>query len=133
VTRAASGDSGLTGRVDWDHALPNGRLGASLAHGFATDDDDAETRYTNASANYQTPLGPLTTLDLGLSWVQNVSTEDDGETRQGALNAGVSHMLGQDWSLGAGYRRIHRRKDDADWAESDALYFSFAREFSVRY
>ncbi|KAA8606401.1 hypothetical protein AL036_14690 [Salipiger aestuarii] len=133
VTRAASGDAGLTGGLSWSQDLPNGRVKAALRHGFGANSDDQETRFTNASASLSHQLTPLTAMTLGVSYVRNEVSDSDSTTRQGALNAGVSHDLGQDWGLGAGYRHTVRREDGPDWAASDSLYLSLGRTFSVRY
>lgn len=134
LTQAASGGSGLTGGLTWNsEILPDIDASATLRHGFAANSDDQETRFTNASASLAAPLGALTSLNLGLNWVQNDVEDEDSDARQGSFNASISHELGQDWSLTTGYRRIHRREDDEDWAQSDILYLNVSRSFSVRY
>lgn len=133
-TRAASGSSGPTGGLSWaQEIMPDINARAGLNHGFAANNDDRETRFTNASAAVSAPLGRLTALNLGLDWVQNDVSGGGDETRQGSLSLGISHELGQDWSLSTGYRRIHRRENDLDWAQSDNLYISVGRNFAVRF
>ncbi len=133
LTRATNGDLGLSGALHWDRSLPEGDVSASLGHGYAANDDDRETMYTNAALSLSRPLTRLTSLDLGVAYVQNEIVDTDTSNRQGEISAGISHQLGHDWSLGAGYRHIERRENDADWAGSDNLYLSIGRSFSVRY
>ncbi|MDO6587007.1 hypothetical protein Q4543_15950 [Salipiger sp. 1_MG-2023] len=133
LTRPTSGNIGLTGGLSWSRDLPNSRIETSLRHGFAANSDDEETRFTNASASLSRQLTPLTDLTLGIGYVRNVVEDSDSTTSQGSFDAGISHALDQDWTLGAGYRHTHRREDDEDWAQSDSLYLSIGRAFSVRY
>ncbi len=132
ATRAASGNTNLTGRFAWNRKLKDGTLSASLAQGVGENSDDEETRFTTAQANWSRSLTPLTGVTFGLVYARNIAAEGDRATRA-EFSAGIRHKLSEDWSLNAGYRRIGARDDGEDWAQSDSLYLSVGRSFATRF
>lgn len=129
ATRAAGGQSALTGRLSWRRTLPSGGISASVAQGFAANADDAETRFTHARIDWSHDLTALTRLDLGLAHLRNVT--GGTSTTRAEFSAGIRHMLNEDWTLDAGYRRIGR--NGAGRAQSDSLYLSVGRSFATRF
>ena len=133
ATRAAGGESGLTGSASWNHELKNGRIDARLRHGFAANSDDAESRVSSLSAGFTHALGPLTDMRFDLAYARTETASTGEETARKEFGAGLSHKLSEDWSLTLGYRRIYRRDEVTDWARSDSVHVTFGRAFSVRF
>ncbi|WP_425102278.1 hypothetical protein [Tropicibacter sp. S64] len=135
ASRSAEGSDSLTGTLSYTRPLPRGSLSARLQRGLTSGTTDSEALFTQASLGYSHDIGPLTGVQVNLSWLDS-ETLATGETKtRGEFGLAVTHKLPQDWSLNAGYRRVMLRETTAGsgWAESDSVYVSIAKVFAHRF
>lgn len=134
LTRAASGDFGLSGGLLWTREMPNGNLNARLSQSYSADSDDAETRVTRLSAGYGRALDPLTNLQLDLAHVRTDTLgSDDEQIRRSEIGATLSRQLDADWRLSLGYRHIWHEDSDSGMAQSDRLSLTIGRALAIRF
>lgn len=132
ATRGVSGNTGLTGGIDWRQDLPQGTLRADLRRSIAAGEDDTETEITAASLGYSQDLTPLMALSLGLTASESRDSDTGDTTRNAALNATLTRALPQDWALDAGYRHRIREETGEGRATSDTVFMELRRNFEWR-
>jgi hypothetical protein len=132
ATRGVSGDTNLTGAVDWSQPLPRGSLSLGLRRAVTSGEDDAETLATSLSARLTQELTPRTDLSVGLTAAEAEETGTGDTTRTATLSATLTHALTRDWALDAGYSYRWRDEDGEGRATSDTLFLELRREFEWR-
>lgn len=135
ASRSAEGTEALTGSLRYGQPLPNGNLALSLTRGLTSGTEDEESLFTTAALNYSHDLGPLTSLQLNLSYLDSEDLTTGEFTDRGDLNLSINHQFVQDWQISAGYRRVMLRETAVsnDWAESDSLFVSISKVFAYRF
>jgi hypothetical protein len=130
VTRNDETGTDLIGALEWTRALPDGSVGLVVERSVTYDVDDDI---------------PVTESNFSLIWVKNVSdttsllfdaTYEDRDSptesiQQLSLDAGLNHMLTEDWSLAGGVGYTVRR-DSAGRANSPSVFVSISRNFALR-
>ena len=132
ATRSASGDTNLTGAVDWMQPLPRGSLSLGLRRAVTSGDGDAETLATSLNLGVTQDLSPRTGLSIGLNAAEAEDTLTGDTTRTATLNATLTHALTEDWALDAGYSYRWRDGDTEGRANSDMVFLELRREFEWR-
>lgn len=135
ASRSAKGTEALTGSLRYSQPLPRGKLSLQLRRGFTSGTEDEESLFTAAALGYSHELGPLTSLQMNLSYLDSEDINTGETTDRGDLNFSVSHQLPRDWALSAGYRRVMLRETSVSngWAKSDSVYLSVERVFNHRF
>lgn len=130
VTRNDETGTDVIGSLEWTRALPDGSLGLIVERSVTYDVDDDV---------------PVTESTFSLIWVKDVSdttsllvdaTYEDRDSptesiQQLSVDAGLNHMLTEDWSLagGVGYTI---RDEGAGRATSPSVFVSISRDFALR-
>ena len=132
ATRGASGNTNLTGALDWTRPLPRGSLSLGLRRSVASGDGDAETLATSLNLGLSQNLTPQTALSIGLNAAEAEETATGDTTRTATLNAALTHELPRDWALEGGYTHRIREEEATPRATSDTIYLELRRTFGWR-
>ncbi|WP_136443981.1 hypothetical protein [Pacificoceanicola onchidii] len=135
ASRSANGTDALTGTLSYNRPLPRGAFSAQLRRGLTSGTEESEELFTLASLGLTHEFGPLTSGQIGLSWIDTEDLAMSARTTRGALDISISHQFVQDWQISAGYRRSMLRDTTvgSGWAESDSLFVSINKTFSHRF
>jgi len=135
---ATYGDSGKTtaiGDITYVHVLKSSQVTASLQRQVGTSTQSVETKQTLASLNYDYLINPLSSLTVGVAYVdqENERASLSSTRRQRAnFNASYNRVLTANWSMTVGYQYSY--KDDAGpgTADSNAVYVTLGRQFLLK-
>ena len=131
ATRAPDGLNGVTGSLNWQHALPSGQISAALTRGITQTATATDQLTTALSLGYTQALTPSSTLALNLSYAVNDPGGAGASVTNRGLDATYSHALTADWNLDAGYS--YRSRDaGAGLANSSAVSLTLRRAFNLR-
>ena len=120
----------LIGALDWVRALPDGSSGVSVERSVAFDaDDDVTVADSIFSLNWTRNVSETTTILFDVSY--EISDSPTERIEQVSLDAGLNHMLTEEWSLSSGVGYTVRR-DAGGRAESPSLFLAISRDIEFR-
>lgn len=134
ASRGESGDIGTIGSLDYALDLKRGAVTLALTRSIQTDNDANDVLETRLSAGWQHELTELSAVRFNVSYarVENGGAGNVDAAQQADLTLAYEHQLTRDWALSTGYEyRTTRREGRAD-ANSNALFLTIGREFSIR-
>lgn len=133
ASRAANGESYLSGSLDYRLEGEAGSLTVGIDRSLRSDSSDAEELLTSLSLATDYVLTPQSALgaDLTLARAENTATGDG--TDVASLGISYSRTLTRDWSLSASYSFEHRDPDDGASAQASSIGVSISRSFDVRF
>lgn len=133
-THSDVGDTEAVGFLTYSQELPTGTITSTFERSFRTDDESEEIRVTRASLGYDMDINSVSGLvfeadyaeirDAGTGGVNNVDTT--------SLRAAYRYALTPDWDLSAGYEYRYRDSDDDGTSDSNEVFLTLSREFSIR-
>ncbi len=130
VTHGEETGTDVIGSLELTRALPDGSIGLLIERSVAYDVDDDETVTDSVfSLNWSRNVNATSTILFDITYALSDSASERIE--QVSLDAGVSHMLTQDWALSSGVGYTVRRDGDGR-AESPNLFVSISRDFQIR-
>ena len=134
ATRGELGDTEVIGSVAYSQTLPRGTLTASLDRSVGSTDAGNDELTTTANLGYTMALSPLANLSLELDYV---AVDDAGSgavtgTTRSALRAEYTRELTPDWNMSAGYEHQRESNDGSGSANSNTVFFTLGRDFSIR-
>lgn len=133
LTRAAEGETALTGSLDWRQDLPQGAaVTARVERNVTSGTDDTDRVVTLASIGYDRPLGAAGSLGLDLSFLDSRTPATGDSVSDASLRATYSRALTPDWALDLGLTRRLRDSDSAGRADSTAAFVTLGRSFDFR-
>lgn len=132
ATRANNGDTNMIGNLGYTNEFSMGTITASLDHSYSTSDGGLENRATRAALGFETDLTPVSSISFDLDYAEVTEVLSDTTTTVSGFRATYSHELTQDWGLSAGYEYRKRQETGATDRESNELFVTLEREFSIR-
>ncbi len=134
ATRSASAKTYATGALAYQQDLPEGAVTLGLNRSVQDNAyTNAETILSGASAGYSHAVNPRASLALALNWAEQRDTATDLAVTNTNLSATWTQDLTADWALDLGYTRYMRHQDLVGKGQSDSLFITLHRAFSVRY
>ena len=131
AVRGTDGTVNLTGAVQLTQTFAQGTASASLSQGLTSGSGDAEELRTVLALGLSRDLTPLSSLDLGLTWVMSEDTATGLGVDSATLSASLGYALGPDWSLNTGYRYETRDEDGVGPAQNHVLFVGLQRDFEL--
>ena len=134
VTKGELGGTGIIGNIDYGQTLPRGELTASLGRRVTSGSDGNDVLTTNAAIGYTMPATAVSNLsfDFGYVQVEDVGTGGTLTTDRTTLRAAYTRELTADWNLSAGYEHQRRFTEGSGTAQSNTVFMTLGREFSIR-
>jgi hypothetical protein len=134
VTRGELGGTEVVGSIAYSQTLPRGDLTASLDRSVQSSTSGNDTLTTNAALGYTLALTPASGMSLDFTYAQvdNVGTGTATNTNRSSLRAEYTHELTPDWDLSAGYEYQRRVTEGSGTANSNTIFMTLGREFSIR-
>jgi hypothetical protein len=130
VTRGELDGTEVIGSVAYSQTLPRGTLTASLDRSVDSTDAGIDERTTTAKLGYTMALSPLANLALTLDYVAVDSATSD--TNRSSARAEYTRELTPDWALTAGYEHQRQFTQGSGTANSNTVFLTLGREFSIR-
>ena len=134
VTKGELGGTGIIGNIDYGQTLPRGELTASLGRGVTSGSDGNDVLTTRAAIGYTMPATAISSLSFDVNYVQveDVGTGGSLTTDRTTLRAAYTRELTADWNLSAGYEHQRRFTESSGTAQSNTVFMTLGREFSIR-
>jgi hypothetical protein len=134
ATKGENGDTELVGSVAYGQTLPNGELTASLDRTVESTDAGNDILTTNAAVGYSFETSPVSNLsfDFDYAQVDNVGSGTASNTKRSSLKAQYTRELTPDWDLSAGYEHQRLVTEGSGTANSNTVFLTLGREFSIR-
>jgi hypothetical protein len=134
VTRGELGGTAVVGSIAYSQTLPRGDLTASLDRTVESNKSGNDILTTNAALGYTMALTPVSGLSLDFNYaaVENVGVGTAADTKRSALRAQYTHELTADWNLSAGYEHQRLVTAGSGTADSNTVFMTLGREFSIR-
>lgn len=130
VTHGEVAGTDLIGALDWVRALPDGSIGLTVERSVAYDEgDDVTVTGSVFSLNWTKNVSETSTILFDVTY--ELSDSPTERIEQVSLDAGLNHMLTDEWSLSSGVGYTVRR-DAGGRAESPSLFVSISRDFQFR-
>ena len=134
LTRGELGDTEVIGSLAYSQTLPRGALTASLDRSVDSTGAGNDELTTSANLGYTMALSPLANLSLELDYV---AVDDAGSgvvsgTDRSALRAEYTRELTPDWDMSAGYEYQRESTDGSGTANSNTVFLTLGRDFSIR-
>ena len=134
VTQGELGGAGVIGSIDYGQTLPRGELTASLGRSVVSGSDGNDVLTTKAALGYTMPATAISTLSLNFDYVQveDVGTGGALTKDRTTLRAAYTRELTADWNLSAGYEHQRKFTEGSGTANSNTVFMTLGREFSIR-
>lgn len=132
VTRPAGGNFGATGRLNWQYALPNGNLNAQLSRGVTVTNANTEQLQTVVAVRYSQSLTARDGLSLDVTYSLSDPSGTGNNVANTSIGASYSRSLTPDWNMNFGYTHRVRDPEAAAGANSNNVFISLQRNFSIR-
>lgn len=134
VSWSDTGDTVLIGSLDYINELPTGAFTASLSQTATTNVDDDEVERTILGIGYSHDINSVSGLDFGVdvAHVQDIGVGNTNDSTRVDYGVTYRHQLTQDWDWRLGYEGRYRRDTDGFSANSNAIFTSIGRSFSIR-
>ncbi|MCK8465148.1 hypothetical protein MUY35_14915 [Aliiroseovarius sp. S1339] len=133
ATRSNAGDVNVIGSLGYTHELTMGTtITATLDRSFDTSDAGLENRATRASLGLDTDLTASSSIGFELDYAEVTDVATDTSTAVSGFRATYTHELTPDWDVMAGYEYRKREATGNTDRESNELFVTLSREFSIR-
>ncbi len=132
ATRSNSDDANLIGSLGITHELAMGTITAAVERSYDTSDAGVENRSTTASLGFDTDVSPNASIGFELDYAEVTDLVADTTTSVSGFRATYSRDLTADWGLTAGYEYRKRQETGSTDRESNELFVTLEREFSIR-
>jgi hypothetical protein len=134
ASRGTSGDAVLVGQLDYALTLPRGGLTLGLSRSVSTDTDSNDILSTRASASWQQGLTSLSSLrlDIGYALIEDGGAGTTADREQADITLAYDRQVTEDWIFTAGYEHRLKRVSGIEDAQSNAVFMSLGRSFSIR-
>ena len=134
ATRAVTGSTYVIGALAYQQNLAAGAVTLGLNRAVqANTYTNAETVISAANLGFSHDVTPRGSLGLALNWAQQRDTASGLAIANTNLSATWTQALTADWALDLGYTRRMRDQDLVGFGQSDSLFLTLHREFSIRY
>ncbi len=134
ATQGVTDKTYLTGAVSYVQDLPNGAMNIGLSRAVAAGaETNSETVLSRATVSYSKAITPRANLALALDWAKQRDTATDLSTANTSLSATWTQDVTQDWALDLGYSRRLRDQDGVGTGQSNQVFITFRRAFSLRF
>ncbi len=134
VTEGEIGNAGVVGSIDYTQTLARGAITASLERRVVSSSSGNNVLTTEAALGYTVPTTAVSSLSFDFDYVEveEVGTGTFVNTNRSSLRATYSHELTPDWDLSAGYEYQREVTDGSGTANSNTVFMTLGREFSIR-
>ena len=134
VTRGELGGTAVVGSIAYSQTLPRGDLTASLDRSVESSTSGNDILTTNAALGYTFALTPASGLSLDFNYaeVENVGSGTAADSNRSSIRAQYTRELTPDWDLSAGYEHQRRVTEGSGTADSNTIFMTLGREFSIR-
>ena len=134
VTQGELGGTEVIGNIAYSQTLPRGTLTATLDRSVESSTSGNDILSTNAAVGYSLALTPVSGLSLDFDYaeVENVGSGTASNTKRSSLRAEYTHELTPDWDLSAGYEHQRSVTEGTGTADSNTIFMTLGREFSIR-
>lgn len=132
ATRSNAGDVNMIGSLGYTNELAMGTVTAALERSYDTSNAGIENRSTTASLGFDTDLSPNASIGFELDYAEVTDVAADTTTSISGFRATYNRDLTADWGLTAGYEYRNRQETGATNRESNELFVTLEREFSIR-
>ncbi len=134
VTRGELDGTEVIGSLDYDQTLARGALTASLSRSVGSDTSGNDILTTNAALGYSLELTPVSglSLDFNFAEIENVGSGTTSNTNRSSLRAEYTRALTPDWDLSAGYQHQRLFTEGLGTANSNTIFLTLGRDFSIR-
>ena len=134
ATQGVSNKTYLTGAISYARDLPNGAVNVAVSREVqAGAETDSETVLSRANIGYSKAITPRANLALTLDWATQRDTATDLATANTSLSATWTQDVSANWALDLGYTRRIRDQDGVGTGQSDQVFITFRRAFSLRF
>ena len=133
ATRDVNGGTYVTGALNLNWDMEDGKLGLSLQRGLRSGEQNAEEVRTALALNYSQPLTPRTGLSLGVDYAASSPTGSGtaASTRVESVNLGVSYALTQNWGLRTGLNYHRTDQSGTDPLKETTVTVNLGRSFDI--
>ncbi|GHF03450.1 hypothetical protein GCM10016455_25930 [Aliiroseovarius zhejiangensis] len=132
ATRSNAGDVNWIGSLGYNNELAFGIVNASLERSYDTSDGGVENRSTTASLGFDTDVSPNASLGFELDYAEVTNVATGATTSVSGFRATYNRDLTANWDMIAGYEYRKRRQPGDTDRESNELFVTLEREFSIR-
>lgn len=134
ATKGELGGTGIVGSINYGQALPQGDLTASLNRTVINNTDGNDVLTTKAVLGFKMPTTAISSLSFDVDYVQveDVGSGGTQTSDRTSLRASYTRELTADWNLSAGYEHQNRFTEGTGTAQSNTVFMSLGREFSIR-
>ncbi|MCK0140569.1 hypothetical protein [Aliiroseovarius sp. F47248L] len=132
ATRSNAGDVNMIGSLGYTNELAMGTVTAALERSYDTSDGGIENRSTTASLGFDTEVSPNASIGFELDYAEVTDVVTDSTTAVSGFRATYTRDLTADWGLTAGYEYRKRKETGSTDRESNELFVTLEREFSIR-
>ena len=134
ATRGELGGTEVIGNIAYSQTLARGALTASLDRKVTSDASGNDILSTNAALGYSLDLTSVSNLALDFSYVEtaNIGSGTATDSNRSSLRAEYTHALTADWNLSAGYEHQRLNTAGTGTADSNTIFMTLGREFSIR-
>lgn len=134
ITNGEQSGIDFVGSIDYSQILPRGVLTASLDRRVDSSTSGNDILTTNAALGYTMALSPVSDLsfDFDYAEIENDGTGSTSDTNRKLLRAEYTYALTQDWGLSAGYEHQRLSTEGTGTANSNTVFLTVGREFSIR-
>lgn len=134
ATYGASGRTTAIGDITYVHTLPSSQVTASLRRQVGTSTQSVETKQTLASLDYDYLINPLSSVTLGVAYVdqENEGSGSSNRRQRSNFNAAYNRVLTENWSMTVGYQYSYNDDAGPGTADSNAVYVTLGRQFLLK-
>ena len=134
VTRGEQSGTGVVGSIDYSQTLPRGTLTASLDRSVDSNTAGNDILTTSATLGYSMALSAVSDLSFDFDYadIKNDGSGTTSNTNRKSLRAEYTHALTQDWDLSAGYEHQRLVTEGTGTADSNTIFLTLGRDFSIR-
>ena len=133
ITQAASGDTVLTGALDYRTERPGATIAAQLNRSVTVTSENEERVVTSLAGSYATQLSPSLSLSVNGAFARASETETDTTTDVADLGLRLGYELTRDWDLSVSASRQWRTEDAGTTETTDLISIGLSRSFQWRY
>lgn len=128
-------DTDFVGALEYIHDLPRGNFSALLERDARTDEDGDERITSLARLGYQSLINASSSLLFEFDYVLNdedLAGGGSNTTEAATFRATYIRELTRDWNLRTGYAYRMRDETADSFADSNELFVTLEREFTIR-
>lgn len=121
----------VIGDITYSHALPRGRIRATLRQNTTVDDQGNNIVVTNGALSYNHLVSNLSSIDLDLGG--GLTRYEDSariDSERIVASAQYTRVLTRDWSTFVGYRHRYAEDNSEGPAHSNSIFVGVRRDFT---